>query len=48
MVAFSLGAYTDPIIFAKSTPFLGMRDWWKEIGVILKRYPECGVNEWGI
>jgi len=49
-VAFSLGAHNDPIIFAKSTPFPGRRDGWKEIGVIFKRYPgpECEVNEWYI
>jgi len=48
MVAFSLGAHTDPISFAKGTPFPGTRDGLKEIGVIFKRYRECGVNEWSI
>jgi len=50
MVALSLGACTDPISFAKGTPFplAGIRDGWKEIGVIFKRYRECGVNEWYI
>jgi len=45
-VVFSFGANIDPIIGSKDTPFLGMRDGWTEIGVILKTYPECGVN-WG-
>ena len=35
-MAFSLGAHTDPIIVAKGTPFLGMRDGWKEIGLYSK------------
>jgi len=48
MVAFSLGAHNDPIIFAKGNPFPGRRDCGKEIGVIFKGYPECGVNERGI
>jgi len=47
-VAFSLGAHNDQIIFAKSTRFPGRRDGWKEIGVMFKRYPECGVNKWCI
>jgi len=48
MMAFSLGAYNDPIIFATGTPFPGRRDGWKVIGVIFKKYHECGVNEWCI
>jgi len=46
MVAFALGSHTDPISFAKGTLFLGIRDGWKEIGVIFNRYRECGVNKW--
>jgi len=47
MVAFALGAHTDsdPISFAKGTPFPGISDGWQEIGVIFKRYRECAVNE---
>jgi len=43
-----LAPIMTPSLFAKSTPFPGRRDGWKEIGVIFKRYPESGVNEWCI